>query len=399
MMSGDLRSGVAILLVDDHPANLLALEAVLQPLGHQTVRASSGAEALRCALDREFAVILMDVQMPGMDGFETTKLLKEQPGRRHVPIIFLTAFDRDAAAAIEGYDRGAVDYLVKPFEPYILRSKVAVFVELFLQREHIREQGKLLQAERSARAAAEAEAKAREETLEIVSHDLMNPITAAATGASLLLKQGRMLGDEVIQERARTVRRAVARMQTLVADLLEASRLEGGRLSLECGTHDASEIVAQAMDVLTPCAATNEQTIACAMPDGPLPIFCDRDRVYQVLSNLVGNAIKFTPKGGAIELTVERGAEELVFTVSDTGPGIPPEDLPHIFDRYWQARGQQRRGLGLGLAIAKGLVEAHGGRIHVESRLGFGSSFAFTLACGREGERRMTSSEGRPGRG
>src|SRR5262249_38905297 len=150
--------------------------------GCELVSAYSGAEAVRLALEREFAVILMDVQMPTLDGFEATRIIKDQAEVRHVPIIFLTALDRDASRILRGYQFGAVDYLVKPFEPAILRSKVSVFVELFRRREEARRQAELLHAERLARAEAEAKIAAREEILAVVSHDLGNPIAAAVAG-------------------------------------------------------------------------------------------------------------------------------------------------------------------------------------------------------------------------
>ncbi|HEX9295085.1 MAG TPA: hybrid sensor histidine kinase/response regulator [Polyangiaceae bacterium] len=369
----------AILIVDDNPANLLALAAILEPLGHEIVSAHSGAEALRCALEREFAVALMDVQMPGMDGFQTTRLIKRHPAGRHLPIIFLTAIDRDTSHIFRGYEYGAVDYLVKPFEPHILRSKVSVFIELFIQRDQLRQQAELLHAERLARAQAEAKMMAREEILAIVSHDLGNPITAASTGAALLLRRGVATGDEAVQKQSAMVQRALERMHRLVNDLLDASRIEGGRLALDQQTHEASDIVRQAIDVILPIATARTQQLTCSVPDRPISVTCDRDRIYQVLSNLLGNASKFTPEGGRISAMLVEHDGEVEFGVEDSGPGIGVEDVPHIFDRYWQAAGRKRMGLGLGLAIAKGIVLAHGGRIWVESQLGSGSTFRFTL--------------------
>src|SRR5215471_12043255 len=154
-------ASAAILLIDDLPANLLALRAVLEPLGHELVCARSGTEAVRLALEREFAVILMDVRMPGLDGFQTTRLIKNHPQLRHVPIIFLTAQTEDSSFIFRGYEHGAVDYLVKPFEPTILRSKISVFVEVFLRREQVHAQTEILQTERMTRIEAEAKMATR----------------------------------------------------------------------------------------------------------------------------------------------------------------------------------------------------------------------------------------------
>ena len=375
------RSGesAAILLVDDMPANLLALTSVLEPLGHELVCAHSGAQAVDLALQREFAVILMDVQMPILDGFQTTRLIKKHPEARHVPVIFLTAINRDAAHPFRGYEYGAVDYLVKPFDPAILRSKVAVFIELFLRREQIRRQAELLQAERVARAAAEAKIAAREEILAIVSHDLGNPITAATTGCELLQRWSRANGDEKVRQHADLVQRALERMRRLVNDLLDASQIEAGRLRIDRQLYDVLDIVKQSVDLLVPIAAAKSQKLTCALPDAGLTVLCDRHRIHQVLSNLVGNAIKFAPAESSIAITLTARDNEVECSVRDSGPGIRAADVPHIFDRYWQTAGQERRGLGLGLAIAEKVVQAHGGRIWVASQLGEGSTFFFTL--------------------
>jgi signal transduction histidine kinase len=368
----------AILLVDDHPGNLIALDAVLKPLGHELVSVSSGEEALRRVLAREFAVILLDVQMPGMDGFQTAALIKQHHARRHIPIIFLTAFDKAGARAFRGYEYG-VDYLVKPFDSHILKSKVSVFVELFVQKEQIRQQAEALQAERVARAAAEVEAKTREEVLAIVSHDLGNPMTAIAMNAMQLVRRAAAAGDSTAQTQAEAIVRSVNRMDRLVSSLLDVSRIEAGRLTLDRQSYDLAQIVNPVMDAFAPVATEKSIKLVPALPPRPLAIACDRDRIDQVLSNLVANSVKFTPEGGTVTLTVEVRPPDLVFTVSDTGEGIAESDLPHIFDRYWQAAGQERRGLGLGLAIAKGVVQAHGGQIAVESVVGRGSTFSFTL--------------------
>jgi two-component system, sensor histidine kinase and response regulator len=369
----------AILAVDDYPANLLAIKRILDPLGHEVVRAHSGEEALRIVGEREFAVILMDAHMPGMDGYQTTRLIKEQPGGSAVPIIFLTGIDRDPLYSFRGYDHGAVDYLVKPVEPHVLRSKIAVFVELFRRRELMREQSELLHAERVARVAAEAKIAAREEILAAVSHDLGNPIAAASAGTTLLLRRGEMLGDENVCRQAELVQRALERMYKLVTDLLHVSQIEGGRLPLDKDEHEPSDILRQASDLFSPLAAAKARELGCVPPTWSAPVSCDRDRIHQVLSNLLANALRFTPPGGRVILAAQAMPDEVEFSVEDAGPGIDSADVPHIFARYWQAAGQKRHGLGLGLAISQGIVNAHGGRIWVESEPGHGATFRFTL--------------------
>jgi signal transduction histidine kinase len=374
-----LFSRAAILAVDDYPANLLAIQRILAPLGHEVVRAHSGEEALRLVSEREFAVILMDAHMPGLNGYETTRLIKDQPGGNGVPIIFLTGIDRDPLCSFRGYDHGAVDYLVKPIEPHVLRSKISVFVELFRRREQLRVQSELLQAERVARAAAEAKIAAREEILAAVSHDLGNPIAAASAGATLIMRRAALLGDDAVHRQAELVQRALDRMHKLVTDLLHVSQIEGGRLPLDKAEHESSDILRQAIDMFAALATRKSQELSYSPPDQSALVTCDRERIHQVLSNLVGNALKFTPEGGRIRLTAAIMPDEVEFSVEDSGPGVDCAHLPHIFDRYWQAAGQRRRGLGLGLAIAQGIVQAHGGRIWVASELGDGATFRFTL--------------------
>ena len=373
------HSRAAILAVDDYPPNLLAIKRILAPLGHEVVRAHSGEEALRCVREREFAVILMDAHMPGMDGYQATRLIKAEPRGSGVPVIFLTGMDRDPLDTFRGYEYGAVDYLVEPVEPHILRSKISVFLELFRRREQMRHQNDLLQAERVARAAAEAKITAREEILASVSHDLGNPIAAASAGATLLLRRGEMIGDESICRQAELVHRSLERMYKLVTDLLHVSQIEGGRLPIDRSQHEPSDILRQAQEMLTPLAARKSQELACLVPAESAPVVCDRDRIFQVLSNLVGNAFKFTNDGGRVLMTASILPDVVEFRVEDTGPGIAYADLPHIFDRYWQAAGRTRHGLGLGLAIAQGIVQAHGGRIWADSAPGRGADFHFTL--------------------
>jgi signal transduction histidine kinase len=367
----------AILLVDDHPANLISLRAILEPLGCDLVDAQSGNEAIRQSEMREFAVILMDVQMPRLDGLETATLLKSRRGSPLVPIIFITALDRDATHASHGYARGAVDYLFKPIDPEILRSKVAVFVELYRQRGQIRFQAEQLHAERLARAQAEAGIRAREDILTIVSHDLGSPITAVGTYAELLRKLGNAAGNEKVEKYAQRQLTAIGRMNRLVEDLLDASRIERGRLTLDKQLVDVADIVEQVVDIMSPSAGRKSQRLDTLV--GRFVVRCDRDRLCQVLCNLVGNAIKFTSEGGTITIGTELRSMEVVLFVRDEGPGIEENDLPHIFDWYWQASGPDGGGLGLGLAIAKGVVLAHGGRIWVDSHPGSGATFSVAL--------------------
>jgi signal transduction histidine kinase/DNA-binding response OmpR family regulator len=236
--------------------------------------------------------------------------------------------------------------------------------------------GALYDSERESRSEAEAATRIRDEVLAIVSHDLRNPLGIIFTGTSLLLEVE--LSEEQRTRQLRILKRAAQRMERLISDLLEVSRLEAGRLTLQPGTHDVDEILDEAGETFQPLA--EEKQIALDVERSGLGrVDVDRERIVQVFSNLVGNAVKFTPAGGRVRLGAQKANDSITFFVSDDGPGIPGEDLPRIFDRFWQARKSAQAGAGLGLAIAKGIVEAHGGSIWVESKENHGATFYFSV--------------------
>jgi PAS domain S-box-containing protein len=239
--------------------------------------------------------------------------------------------------------------------------------------------------EKEQRLALEAALRGREDLLAIVSHDLRNPLGAIITALELLehVDEG---PDMVARVRryAQTIGRAAQRMNRLIADLLDLASLERGQLRVEKRLIDAGSVVADTVQMLQPLAAQKEITLEAATPLGQVPIDGDRERIAQVLSNLIGNAIKFTPKGGRIDATAVIDGEVVRVAVADSGIGIAPEQLPHIFDRYWQgATRHARTGVGLGLSIAKGLVEAHGGRIDVRSEIGKGTTVELSVPLAR----------------
>jgi PAS domain S-box-containing protein len=224
--------------------------------------------------------------------------------------------------------------------------------------------------------------RAREDLLAIVSHDLRNPLGVVLASSSLLLKAN-LPPDK--GERARrqveAIQRAGNRMNRLIRDLLDFASIQAGRLSVSLRPQDVAAMVAEVLETLEPLAAAKSQRLVSDLAPG-LAIRCDHDRVIQLFSNLIGNAIKFTPEGGVITVRAFAEGEVVRFAVVDTGPGISADELPHVFDRYYQAQRKNRDGIGLGLSIARGIVEAHGGRIWVEAEEGKGSTFSFTLPVG-----------------
>jgi signal transduction histidine kinase len=220
--------------------------------------------------------------------------------------------------------------------------------------------------------------RARDEMLGVVAHDLRNPLNTIFMGASLMLELIAN-SDSPLSKQAQMVHRAAVRMNRLIQDLLDVRRIDSGRMEIDAHPEAVSGLLNEAMDMMRPLATAASLELTSEL-DANLPdVVADSTRILQVLSNLVGNAVKFTPKSGRVRVRAVAAEGEVRFSVSDTGPGIPPEQLPHIFGRYWQGAHADRRGIGLGLAIAKGIVEAHGGRIWVESQVGAGSDFIFTL--------------------
>ena len=478
-----------VLLVDDTPANLIALVAVLRPIGAELVEARTGPEAIELVARNWFTAILIDVQMPGMDGFETAVRIRATERGREVPILFLTAIHRDEAYAHRGYGLGAADYITKPFDGAVVRARVKAFVDLFRQRERRRrhrletaltnapalvsifrvpdrvcefanvavrelfgprevvgasaedlgatpemialfdrvaatgeplaltehvlavgpvervfnmtlqplcddlghvdaevffaidvtEPVQARAALEQARARAEHANQVKDEFMAIASHELRTPLSsivgwaANARRKNTSLEVDRALG--IIERNARTQAR-------LIDDILDISRIVAGQFRLEIASTDLGAAVGSAVESLRP--ASEAKAIALATNIGDLGrIDADPDRIQQVIWNVISNAIKFTGEGGRVEVTGARVDDRLVLRVTDSGEGLDPAFLPHLFEPFWQGDASTTRrhgGLGLGLAIANKIVLAHGGRIVASSEgKGRGTSMAIEL--------------------
>lgn len=258
------------------------------------------------------------------------------------------------------------------------RVFTAVLRDITERRAAEQERARLLEAEQAARTAAETALRTRDEVLAVVSHDLRNPLSVIDMCAASLADR-LPAGDEGARSLVRTIESSTEWMNRLIEDLLDVARVEAGRLALERQPHDLVRVISEATVMLEPLIAEKSLTLREDLPEHLPRANVDARRVVQVLENLVSNAVKHTPPGGEIQIHAESVNGEVRIVVRDTGSGIPAEHLPHLFDRFWQARDARRGGAGLGLAIAKGIVEAHGGRIWVESSLGAGSTFGFSL--------------------
>ena len=487
-------AAASILLVDDSPGNLLALEAILEPLGHHLVRASSGEEALTRVNEEEFAVILMDLRMPGMGGLRTIELIRAREQSATTPIILLSAVAAESSDLANGYAHGAVDFLLKPFDPDILRSKVSVFIDLYLKEQTIKQQAAQLRerdrevferrSERRFRALmdalpqcvwasrsdllfyywnkqaseysgppegepvsysnlvelvhpddrghaetgwataiegkrdvvfqarlrrqrdgafpwfqirivplfefqkvlgwivaatdvdtqhhaleqAEIANRMKEEFLAIVSHELRNPLNAIK-GWTHLLRSGTL--DQAQTNKAlETIERNVELQTSLIEDLLDVSSIIRGKLKLTLKSLGLAGVVEAAMAAVRPAAEAKGVVLEFINDVASDGLVGDADRLQQVFWNLLSNAIKFTPRSGRVTVRLAREGEQIVLMVRDTGQGIPPHFLPHVFERFRQAEGPLIRthgGLGLGLAIVRHLVELHGGKVAADS--------------------------------
>jgi two-component system sensor histidine kinase/response regulator len=364
-----------VLMVDDRADNLLALEAVLEPLGAELVRAGSGEEALRHLLSAEVAVIILDVQMPGMDGFETARLVKAREKTRNVPIIFLTAISGEAEHHLEGYRSGAVDYVYKPFNPEALRSKVSVFLDLWRQSHLVAHQRELL-----ARQLAEVERlngelersnAALERFAAAAAVDIEEPLDNVAGMLDLLSTRHRDRLDEqagLLVDRAQS---NLSRVRDHVASLLEYARASADEVKLE---------PLALADVVDEAAARLSRAAGVRLVTGDLPtVTADRAKLVKVLGELLDNAVRHA---GTRPLTVRVDAEDgpaaVTVSVSDDGHGFPMELRPALFTLL--PAGEPRRA---GLATCRRIVEGHGGTIWAEpAGGGSGACIRFTLPKG-----------------
>jgi signal transduction histidine kinase len=380
-----------VLLVDDTPQNLLALEAILSNLCLDVVKAGSGEEALRCLLQDDFAVILLDVRMPVMDGLQTAGLIRGRERSRDTPIIFLTALGSDDDLVTRSYSLGAVDYIVKPIHPHVLRSKVAVFVELFRKTAQVRQQAAhlaRLNEDLEARVAARTVAlqravRIRDDFLAMAGHELRTPLTALHGAVQTLLRGARhgTLGDpppDRLQRLLTVIEQQDERLIHLVNNLLDASRLSEGRLELELEEVDLGALVHEVVACFGEEIARARCRLEVQAPDHVVGLW-DRSRLEQVVTNLLTNALKY---GAGTEVTISVSADEgsARLAVADRGIGIAPEHVERIFGRFERAvTAKEYSGVGLGLSIARDLVEALGGTLGVISEPGGGATFTVAL--------------------
>ncbi len=396
--------GREILIVDDVAANLVALEAALAPLQRPIVKARSGHEALAYLLEKDVSLLLLDVRMPIMDGFETAELIRGRERTKHLPIIFVTAHHHDQTAVLRAYQLGAVDFLHKPIEPAILLAKASVFVSLqdrteeltserfqrefdaarreyendALRRQMEQELAAKVELARLNTALAQAD-QHKDEFLAILGHELRNPLAPLRTAIDLIKARP----DTPLSARSIDILDRQTDMLTrLVEDLLDLSRINANKIELRPEAGDLRTLVQAAVDTSAPVVEQRHHALTLELGAEPVRVVADRVRVIQVITNLINNAARYTERGGKIDVTCGIDRRRAFVRISDNGIGIPPELLPKIFDMFVQerVRSDGSGGLGLGLSLSRQLVEMHHGTIVASSDgRGTGSSFELLL--------------------
>ncbi|HVT39140.1 MAG TPA: response regulator [Gemmatimonadaceae bacterium] len=385
-----------ILLVDDQPGKLLTYEAILSSLGENLVKANSGKEALEQLLRSEFTVVLMDVSMPELDGYELAEIIRQHPRHQRTAIIFVSAVHLTDLDRLKGYESGAVDYVSVPVIPELLRAKVSVFTELYRKRRDSERLNRELE-ERVAERTAELEAstarlveltdrlreadRRKDEFLALLAHELRNPLAPVRNAVDIMRLKDYQDPDLIWCRNV--IERQANHLTRLVDDLLDISRITQGKIKLRVEPTRIDAVVNGAVETSRPLIDSLKHELVIALPESPVWVRGDEVRLTQVIANLLVNAAKYQAERGRIELTVACEPEWVAITVRDRGIGIEPELLTEVFDLFSQGeRTADRRqgGLGIGLSVVKNLVEMHGGNVHVASEgRGRGSEFVVRL--------------------
>jgi two-component system sensor histidine kinase/response regulator len=382
---------VNILMVDDEPANLVALEATLEALDQNLVRASSGTDALRQLLDKDFAVILLDIQMPGLNGLETAAAIRERERSRHIPIIFLTGMDKTQESIFKGYSAGAVDYLVKPIQTDVLIAKVGVFIELAQARQRLHQEveertktaveiSMLNQALEDKNRELENRTAQLQDTVQelerysySISHDMRAPLRAMKGYSDVLIEEVAPTLSEEHCAFLHKISSAAQRLDRLIEDVLSYSLLSRSKFNLKAV--DADELIREIIEQY-PGFQPPEVDICI---EGKLPVvWANEATLTQCISNLLGNAIKFVPKGTKPKIVIRADVhdKETTLWVEDNGIGIDAHDRERIFGIFVKVHSPSSyAGTGIGLSIVRRAAEKMGGQVGVESTLGQGSRF------------------------
>ncbi|MBI4661735.1 MAG: hybrid sensor histidine kinase/response regulator [Verrucomicrobia bacterium] len=359
-----------ILVVDDVPNNIQVVGSILRGSGYQVVPATSGEQALRFSKNPAPDLVLLDLMMPEMDGFEVCRRLKSDPETSAIPIIFLTAAV-ETERVVKGLEMGAVDYVTKPFNPPELLARVRTHLELKHSREIL---------ERTAERLRELNSE-KSEFLGIAAHDLKNPICSFIGLAEYVLNKPDLDRAE-LTDLAKDILTESRRLLQLVQNLLDVNAIERGQLKLQLAPCDLVEIAQTVIKSFLARADAKQQTLALDPGGSPSRVLADRSLTIQILDNLVSNALKFSPAGKSIRVGLRQTENGILCEVQDEGPGLSVEDQKRLFGKFVRLSARPTGGensTGLGLSIAKKLIEAMNGSVWCESEAGHGAKFVIRL--------------------
>ena len=383
-----------ILIVDDLPENLLALEALIRQHDRTILQASCGVDALALLLEHDVALAILDVQMPGMNGFELAELMRGAERTRHIPIVFVSAAGKESNYAFKGYESGAVDFLYKPLDTHAVKSKVQVFVELYCQRRDARQQFQALEKSRqaqqvlvqqlqTAQGELQAAIRMRDDFMSMVAHELSTPLNTLFLESKVrkiqLDRSNSAVFDEAyLRKMVAREQRQIQSMVNLIDDMKDVSRSRSNRLSIRPRQLELSTLLARVVDNLANQAEAAGSTITLQAGQ-PITGFWDEFRIEQVVINLLTNTLRYG-NGKPVNVRLQATPEGATIEVKDQGKGISEQDQKRIFEQFERVTDSDGSGgLGLGLFITRQLVEAHGGGISVQSQLGKGSTFTVKL--------------------
>jgi len=386
---------IKILLVDDRPEEFTSIQAILADKPYEVIGATSGMDALKLLLENEFALIIMDVLMPDMNGFETAKRIKMRKKSQDIAIIFLTSLTSELEDYMMAYSAGAIDYLTKPLHQEILRSKIDAFVHMYPAKRdlHLRTmqlEARTLELEETNRRltqmkeTAEIASSIKTGFLAMMGHEIRTPLNGILAMSNLLLESEL---NEEDQETAEIIHQSGIGLLSIINHILDYSKLEAGKMEIDNEPFALSQCLSESMDLFR--ALSRERNLSMETyvdPTIPAIVVGDPNRLRQVLNNLIGNAIKFTDSGG-VKVYVYKREEtgetlKLEFIIEDTGIGIPADKMGYLFEPFTQIHSTLTKklgGTGLGLSIVKNLVEMMGGTVNATSKLGDGTMFIFSI--------------------
>ena len=366
-MNNVIHNTPNILVVDDTTENLQLLGEMLKLWGYKARPVPSGALALQAAKSQRPDIILLDIHMPEMDGYEVCKRLKADDALKEIPVLFISALN-ETADKVKAFECGGADYITKPFQADEIHARLKAHLELYQQRRWLKESYEKLRELESL----------RDSLVHMVIHDMNSPITVILGALELLSSTTGSSLDEAKREMLEMAFTNTRILEDMVSQLLAVSRLEAGEMHLDKVSCDLAQII---QTVVQPFALTRADFMFKVEAEPGINVLCDQNIVQRIIRNLVGNALKFISVNGEVKIVLSKCEREARVSVIDNGPGIPREFHQRIFEKFGQVESKRNKqfGTGLGLAFCRLAVEAHGGRIGVESEVGHGSTFWFTL--------------------